>query len=53
MHALENSVIINNVSSDIKPVKLTSDYSSSATTELFVIVITSESVQLVNDLTVH
>ena len=36
MHALENSVIIDNVSSDTKPVKLTSDYSSSSTTELFV-----------------
>ena len=36
MHASENSVIINNVRSDIKPVNLTSDYSSSATTEIFV-----------------
>jgi hypothetical protein len=36
MHASENTVIINNVSSDVKPVRLTSDYSSSATTEIFV-----------------
>jgi hypothetical protein len=36
MHALENSVIINNVRSDVKTVKLTADYSKTATTELFV-----------------
>lgn len=36
MHALENSVIISNVRSDIKEVTLTSDYSKTATTEILV-----------------
>jgi len=36
MHALENSLIISNARSDIKPVKLTANYSNTATTELFI-----------------
>lgn len=36
MHALENSVVINNVRSDIRETLLTSDYSSTATTEILV-----------------
>lgn len=36
MHALENSVVISNVSSDTKEVRLTADYSRTATTELFI-----------------
>ena len=36
MHALENSVIIDNVRSDVKPVSLTADYSNTATSELLV-----------------
>jgi len=36
MHASENRVVISNVRSDVKEVKLTSDYSKTATTEIFI-----------------
>ena len=36
MHAEENTVRISNVTSDIKPIKITTDYSNTSTSEIFV-----------------